>query len=171
MAGTLKLSNPSKLKYLELSDCLANEIVLQELLGSCYSLQKLSLKGMNHEKGKINSMVMELICKQNGQTLQVLDLSDFNFRLNDTNLLKLSFKHIINYCAILEELNLHSTYPSESDLDFLAKNLTPTISKLDLSGNFLVCKTYVITNLLQRYAYLIKSLVYINLVFHLSWQT
>ena len=171
MTGTLKLSNPSKLKYLELSDCLANEIVLQELLGSCRSLQKLSLKGMNHEKGKINSMVMELICKQNGQTLQVLDLSDFNFRLNDTNLLKLSFKHIINYCAILEELNLHSTYPSESDLDFLAKNLTPTISKLDLSGNFLVCKTYVITNLLQRHAYLIKSLVYINLVFHLNWQT
>ena len=46
MTGTLKLSNPSKLKYLELSDCLASEIVLQELLRSCCSLQKLSLKGM-----------------------------------------------------------------------------------------------------------------------------
>ena len=103
MAGTLKLSNPSKLKYLELSDCLASEIVLQELLRSCFSLQKLSLKGMNHEKGKINSRVMELICKQNGQTLQVLDLSDFNFHLNDTNLLKLSF--MFGSCHFYRSLN------------------------------------------------------------------
>ena len=64
---------PSQLKYLDLrlydSDgiCKANYKVIEELLSSCQSLQKLSLAKLT-----LNFEMIKNLCLQNGSTLQTL---------------------------------------------------------------------------------------------------
>ena len=64
----LNLNIKSKLKYLDLSDCQASDVVLEELLASCHLLQKLSLNMMN-----VNNKMIKTLSMQNGQTLKSTD--------------------------------------------------------------------------------------------------
>ena len=67
--GTLDLTKQIyPVKYLDLSNCDAsNDTVLEELVGSCYSLQKLSLSKLT--LGLHSNMVQNIV--QNGFTLKV----------------------------------------------------------------------------------------------------
>ena len=57
LEGKLDLMEKSNLKYLDLSWCTCdNDIVLEELLGSCYSLKKLSLKGVTISSNMVNRL-------------------------------------------------------------------------------------------------------------------
>ena len=61
-----KMINASQLKSLSLQCCKSSEGIFEELLASCQSLEKLSLKFVD-----INTNVIKRFSHKNGQTLQV----------------------------------------------------------------------------------------------------
>ena len=87
----IKLNNPSKLKYLEISSCGGNtELILESFLESCKSLEKLSLcdgfkdldsspinYGMKSQK---YANILNNLFIQNGQTLQVKLVKYFSYQ-------------------------------------------------------------------------------------------
>ena len=97
----------SKLRYLDLSNTTADFGVLEDLVGSCQSLEKLSLDGST-----INSNILTRVCLNNGQSLVVLDLSGYQ-GLHDT------IKILVDNCVNLSELNL----------SFLTKYRSKTIAQ------------------------------------------
>ena len=57
LEGKFDRMEKSNLKYLDLSWCTCDEdIVLEELLGSCHSLKKLSLKGVTISSNMVNRL-------------------------------------------------------------------------------------------------------------------
>ena len=79
--GTLDLTKEIyPVKYLDLSNCDAsNDTVLEKLVGSCYSLQKLSLSKLT--LGLHSNMVQNIV--QNGFTLKVLNLCSMKQYVRD----------------------------------------------------------------------------------------
>ena len=116
--GTVKLNRPNQLQYLDLTNTnSSSDEILDELLGSCCSLQKLSVKHF-----KIS--LVNRICQQNWKSLKVL-----NF---ESGLDMETIKLVVKNCVELKELNVRKTDLSEDAIDFLVNNLTPKIEKLDL---------------------------------------
>ena len=113
----------SQLKYLDLSFFKGNLKRLEALLSSCYSLQKLSLANLT-----LNLEIIEIVCTQNGQTLQVLDLAFCKGLSYDSD----SVECIVNNCRSLTELNLNFTELSEASVKYLTQHLTPNITKLNV---------------------------------------
>ena len=68
LVGNLKLEKRTLLKCLDISNC-RSEHVLVEVLASCYSLEKLCLI-----ESRLESINMNDLTAQNGQTLQVLNM-------------------------------------------------------------------------------------------------
>ena len=128
--GNLDLDKTSHLSYLDLDDCEASSVkVFEDLLASCYTLEKLSLAEIT-----LTSKIVENMCYQNGKTLQILNLCNCDW-LNLE-----SMKHIANNCTELREVDF-SFRPNGSCAripqdawDYLANNLTPKIKKLDFCG-------------------------------------
>ena len=127
LEGNLGLDKTSHLSYLDLGDCEASSVkVFEDLLASCYTLEKLSLEDIT-----LTSKIVEKMCCQNGKTLQILNLC------NCDGLNLESMKHIADNCTELREVNF-SSIPTRASripkdaLDYLANNLTPKIKKLDL---------------------------------------
>ena len=112
--------------------------VIEELLTSCHSLQKLSVSELT-----LNSTILKCII-QNGKTLKVLDLStSYNacsgFEYSNDGLTYLtkrldlkSLKDIVRNCVSLTELNMDYIKLCEEGFEFLCNNLTRTIQKLSL---------------------------------------
>ena len=92
------------------------------LLKNCHSLQKLAVEHLT-----LDSEDIEHIC-QNGQTLQVLNLSSVQFWTDYPTL------ELFKNCVELTELNLSRWYDF-LDVNAILSNLTPKILKLDLSCN------------------------------------
>ena len=70
------LNQPSKLKYLNLSNCKSDLNILEDLLASCQSLEKLALANLpNKANLRISAKMINIICYHNGSTLKSLDLS------------------------------------------------------------------------------------------------
>ena len=126
--------------------------VLEELLFSCGSLQHLQMEGL-----LITAKMAFSICK-NGKTLQVLNLKNayvdktrrpsdcLHYYLDYLNIAvyeldytvpNRNFPVIIKYCQELKEVNLSFINEegnlSRDDLEFLAKNISPNVEKLNLS--------------------------------------
>ena len=130
LVGNLCIRKPSQLKYLDLDDCDYNNVkVIEELLASCYSLEKLSLSELT-----LTSKIVKSMCYQNGQTLQIINLC------NCDGLNLESMKHIVDNCRELREIDFSANYGKntyesmipEDAFDYLANNLTPKIEKLNL---------------------------------------
>ena len=124
LEGNLRLTKRTSLKYLDISDPIqAGQGVLNQILASCYSLEKLWL--INFYKWEsININVMSV---QNGQTLQVLNMIGCR-RLNLDKI-----KPLMDNCVQLKELNLKlATDITEEAVDYLVNNLTPNIERLSL---------------------------------------
>ena len=126
------------------ASCTENIEVLEELLFSCYSLQHLKMRGIF-----ITPKMAVGICK-NGKTLQILDLnySVFGesgyFPYPNSTVIRLdnivpnsNIQAIIKCCQELKEVylayNNDKKGPTNDDLEFLAKNISPNLEKLDLS--------------------------------------
>ena len=121
--GILKLNRPTQLQYLDLTKTKSSsDEVLDELLGSCYSLQKLSVK---HSKISL----VNKICQQNWKSLKVLNFEKRGLESLDMESIKLAVKS----CAEIKELNLAGIDLSEDAINVLVNNLTPKIEKLNLS--------------------------------------
>ena len=77
--GMIRLKNPSKLKYLDITACRGNtENVLESFLESCIYLEKFALReSLKDSNGckmnwKVMARMISQLCFQNGQTLQVI---------------------------------------------------------------------------------------------------
>ena len=111
LEGTFSFPKPSQLTDLDLKYCKANHEVLEQLLKSCHSLEKISLVNITLNKKMVNS-----IFNQNGKTLQVLNLS----RCSGVNL------ESIQSCVNLVELNLEKINQNIS-ADHLADQLSTKV--------------------------------------------
>ena len=124
--GSLTINQASQLEFLNV-DMSANidPRVLTALLASCHSLKQLRLSNVILNQDMISS-----ICHQNGRTLKVLRLAHCNTTTTEW------IQPIIDNCVELSVLDLLDTQLSEESIEHMAKNLTPTISKLWLTdGN------------------------------------
>ena len=135
--GSLHLRKSSILKNLSLNRCAINHRILEEFLGSCHSLTKLTLRGIN--VCDVNTKNLKKFVLQNRKTLQILDLATSK-RLDLE-----SIQIIINNLNELKELNLHSyryyNYKknyfaedvlSEESIKYIANNVTEKVEKLNL---------------------------------------
>ena len=125
LVGNLGLDKTSHLSYLDLDDCEASSVkVFEDLLASCYSLEKLSLAEIT-----LSSKIVKNMCYQNGKTLQILNLC------NCDGLNLESMKHIVKNCTELREVDFSSHCKDfmihQDGFEYLANNLTPKIKKLD----------------------------------------
>ena len=119
------LNKASKLKYLNLKNCGAFEECFEEILKSCYSLQKLSMAS-TFLCMDISPNMIESICYQNGRTLQTLNLSYC------CHLDLVSIEKITNNCKYLKNVDFCGTHMSGDSIKLLVNNLTSTVEKLNL---------------------------------------
>ena len=136
------LEKVSKLRYLDLKNCIANKDCFEEILASCMSLQKLSMPS-GFFSIFLSQKMIESICYKNGRTLQTLNLSCCKGLNLD------SIQKITNNCKILTNVDFCGTCLSEKSIKFLANNLTFTIEKLNL-GNLYNVKDDHVKTLVKR---------------------
>ena len=138
LEGSLNFSNNSELITLDISDCKANEGVLEELVGSCHSLEKFAMMDL-----VAGSLMLRNICEQNGTTLKALNMGQCRgLPLNSINL-------ITNNCIGLTSLNLRNVQISENAVNDLMELLNPNIVSLSFGFRNLVKDIHVET-LLKR---------------------
>jgi len=121
--------NPSQLKCLDLSFCQSSLQVLDDLLSSCHSLEKLALTSQCHILQ--NKDLVKTMCHQFGATLEVLDVSNCyrpNMEIMDLEMIQL----LISSFSQLKEVNFGNTYLSEESLDYVCNNLSENVVKLGL---------------------------------------
>ena len=143
LMGTLNLNKASQLKCLVASNLIgysdhhSNHEVLDILLDSCHTLEKLSLNSVT-----LNARMIASICIQNGKTLTVLRLNGCNRLLglgflnilSQEELTLKNVKPIVDYCTELKELDLSHCLISEEAMDYLTNNLSPNTTKLSFRG-------------------------------------
>ena len=122
----------SQLINLELTQCNWSRcdwtrLCYKSLLASCYSLKKLSLKRFS-----LTQYMFPRICKQNGGTLQTLDLTFMKIRLSP--LTPEDIQLFLDNCVRLKEVDFTGCRLSEKCMEILANNLSPTVEKLGLGG-------------------------------------
>ena len=125
--GCLRSNIKSQLRVLTLSQSKLyeeNYVLLEELLSSTSSLQHLVMEGVD-----LTQKMTAGICK-NGQTLQILNLNRAD--LWPTNYNKNYLHEIIRCCQELREVDLADGLTYEN-LNFLAKNISTNIEKLNLN--------------------------------------
>ena len=128
--GTLTLNQESQLKFLNTA-WNTDSRVLTVLLGSCNSLEQLRLSNV-----VLNPDMISSICR-NGQTLKVLKMNHcqrFSEGLFSDDTISEWIQPIIDNCSELSVLDLCDTPLSEESIDYVAKNVTPKISKLTIYG-------------------------------------
>ena len=119
--GSRLFPKQNKLKYLNLFNCSSsNERILQELIFSCHSLEKLSIGGR-----QISKYIKTLI-QQNRLTLKVLDISAAKFITHHV------IQQIVSSCLKLEEINLSGTRIPQETVTFLCQNLPENLLKISL---------------------------------------
>ena len=105
---------------------------IEEILASCYSLQKLALDEIHLTQNMINS-----IGTQNGQTLETLSL-----RLYSCQDLSLTFiQQIIEKCIKLKEISIGNFSLPKSKSTYLPDNLPTRIEKLEICGDYICDQT------------------------------
>ena len=143
--GSLHLRKSSVLKNLSLNRCAINHRILEDILGSCHSLTKLTLRGIH--VSNVNTKNLKKFVLQN-RTLQTLDL-----RTSKTLDLK-SIQFIINNCNEVTVLNLQrycndEDVLSEESINYLANNLTEKVEKLNLGYQRFVKDEHVVKLILR----------------------
>ena len=121
----LSLDKVSSLRFLDLKYCEAHVKTFEEILASCYSLEKLSMASIGQRKSLTSNMIRS-ICYQNGHTLQTLNLS----ACSGLNLE--SIQMITINCLDLKNVDFSETRLSKDSIKFLVNNLTPKVEKLSL---------------------------------------
>ena len=119
----MKLSRKDyDVKYLNLSNCRADEGVLGKLISSCQSLQKLSLARLSLSSDAINSC--------NYEQIQTLDLN--SFRGLDLELMK----NILS-CKALTEFSFRNhpiQYNSDWLVQYFVENVSSDVEKVSIGG-------------------------------------
>ena len=133
LKGSLRLRKASRLQELSLDKCAIKTPALEEFLASCHSLKKFVLRGI--DLSDVNEHILKLFVLQNKNTLQTLDLR-MSKRLTFG-----SIKFIVHNCNELTEVTIiryfydkHCEMLSEASINYLAKNLTEKVVKLNLGS-------------------------------------
>ena len=121
----LCLDKVSSLRYLDLKYCEAHVKTFEQILASCYSLEKLSMASIGPRKSLTSNMIRS-ICYQNGLSLQTLNLSACS------GLSLESIQMITITCIDLKNIDFSETQLSKDSINFLVNNLTPEVEKLSL---------------------------------------
>ena len=146
LKGSIHLRKRSGLQELSLDECGIENQVLEEFLGSCHSLTKLTLRGI--DVSNVNTKNLKKFVLQNRKTLQTLDL-----RTSKTLDLE-SIQFIINNCNEVTVLNLQR-YPNDEDvlseesINYLANNLSEKVEKLNLGYQRFVKDEHVMKLILR----------------------
>ena len=113
--GCVKLNKTSKLAYLSLFCCNldASKNFYHEILNSCCSLKSLTMSGMKHSL----NIVLQNLCKRNGQTLEHLDLGECKW------ISKNSIEMILKYCTQLTTITLWGSNMSQNSMDLFVSGL------------------------------------------------
>ena len=135
---TLNLRCHSELKQLEISNCQANDGVLEEIIRSCQHLEKIAAMNLT-----ITSEMLRKICEQNGRTLQFLNIGC-------SVLPSYSIELIVSNCIRLTSLNLFDVKISASEVNHLMNFLNPNIEKLAFGLGDVVKDSHVET-LVKRF--------------------
>ena len=112
---------------LNLTKCDFNHCVMYVLLSACHSLKKLSLR-----KVTLTPHMFQIICNQNGQTLQTLDLTFTNGSNN--KFLPRDMRLIVENCIGLKEVDFSGCRLSKNCVELLVNNLSPNVEKLGLGA-------------------------------------
>ena len=126
-----KQMGTSKLISLNLTDCDVQQEVLNVLLTACHSLKKLTLT-----KVFLTTYMLQIICNQNGQTLQTLDLNGTNGIGIYQYFLPQDILLIVKNCVSLKEVDFSGCQLFGKSIELLVNNLSPNVEKLALSSNF-----------------------------------
>ena len=118
-------SKKSQLRYLDLSNCEASVHTIEELLSSCYHLEKLSMNGLTLTLDMIKS-----ICIQNGKTLEVLTFTTC------PNLDHGMIYLILESCCNLKEVSIAEMNLSDYFIQLFVHTISPNIEKLNLNHLF-----------------------------------
>ena len=125
--GSLHLHQRSQLRILDLTELVENGEVLKVILASCYSLQVLEM-----QDSSITRKIATSIC-QSGKSLQKLNLEAC--LIGD----EFAVTQIIKCCQELKEVNLAAIFTDQLEelsydcLEFLVKNICPSVEILDIS--------------------------------------
>ena len=139
IVGALKLSRKDyNVKYLNLTNCTADQGVLEKLISSCQCLQKLSLCNL-----ELNSNAMKTLSHHGLQTLELsacraLNLELIKKILSCKTLTEVSFRY--NHLPIDESNNL---------VQYIVENLSRGIEKVSLGGTSCLTDKHIKT-LVQR---------------------
>ena len=127
--GSLNLTKPTKLEYLNIKSCLAEDKILEKLLFSCRSLQKFAFSVHKYysKSSFAASDMITSVCRQNKKTLKVLYLNIFHNWLNPGII-----KNVFFSCTELKEVSIVGGYVGEDAINYLVKNLSPNVEKLRL---------------------------------------
>ena len=128
------LNEMSELRCLNLDFCVASIKDMKVLTDSCVNLQMISIRNLTKfSLSSITSKIMENICNQNGQTLEVLNLESHTGTVLSGAVLSEDLIWIITEkCAVLKEVNFNNTGLSYDSIDILVKNLTPSVQSFSL---------------------------------------
>ena len=103
MGRSLKLTENSQLRQLDLRQCKINTKAMIDLLFSCHNLESLSIDLLSLETNTVKS-----ICHQNRKTLRKLELKYWDLKTHIRFDPIRTIPEIFNYCAGLTEVNLGS---------------------------------------------------------------
>ena len=109
------------------SGCDWTRLCYKSLLASCYSLKKLTIKRVS-----LTRYMFEKLCKQNGRTIQALDLTFMKISLSP--LTPEDIQLIVDNCVNIKEVDFTGCRLSENCVEILANNLSPKVEKLGLGG-------------------------------------
>ena len=127
--GCVKLNRPSRLTNLSLKSFINGDSTkefLIEILNSCCSLEVLALTYMpTHSL----NMVLQDLCKRNGQTLLVLNLAECTW------ISKKSAQVISKYCTQLWKITLFNCHMSHDAIDCFVSGLSPNVKQVCLALN------------------------------------
>ena len=125
------MDKPSKLKHLNLEQCVAKREVLEEILYSCEgNLQQLSLDDVYPERVFDYHCVRRVILK-NSKTLQKINLEGLEW-LQGASTSKLNF---FSHSQELTEVKItgENNGPRNDQLDLMIDNFPPGLLKVDLT--------------------------------------
>jgi len=127
--GCVQLNRPSKLAYLSIKGFIYGDSTkdfIKEILNSCNSLEVLELV---HTPNPSLNIVLQDLCKRNGETLMILNLAECRW------ISKKSAQEISNYCTQLEKITLFNIDMSQDAMDCFVSGLSPNVKEVLLSLN------------------------------------
>ena len=128
--GSLNLTKPTKLKYLNVNSCTTEDGSLDNLFAACHSLEKLAFSEDKCANIKSTSSMISSTCRKNKQTLKVLYLNVFPDCVK--SYYEYLIRHIVLNCSELKEVSIIGKRVQEGTINYLVKNISPNVKKLRL---------------------------------------